>query len=71
MGITLTIFIPVVLLAYAIWLVAGMVRRRRRGESVCGCGGCAGCPMAEGCRLAKKQEQDAAAAGNDTKGEKE
>ena len=58
MGFTLTVLIPLVVLAYAVWLVARMVRARRRGESTCGYGGCAGCPMAEGCQLAKKREAE-------------
>lgn len=57
-GFTLTIVIPLVVLAYAAWLVARMVRARRRGGSACGYGGCAGCPMAAGCQLAKKREAD-------------
>lgn len=71
MGFTLTILIPVVLLGYAIWLVARMMRGKRRGESICGYGGCAGCPMAEGCQLARKRELDQRAAGAGKKEEEE
>lgn len=47
-GAALDILIPALVLLYAAWLTVRMLRRRRRG---CGKGGCAGCPMADGCRM--------------------
>jgi hypothetical protein len=51
MGVFLSVTLPLVLLAYAIWLAVRMVRRRARGGACAG--GCASCPYADGCRAAK------------------
>lgn len=51
MGTVLTVTLPLVLLAYAVWLLVRMLRRRGRGGTCAG--GCAGCPYADGCRAAK------------------
>ena len=52
LGNTLTILIPFVVLAYALWLIIRMIRDRKKGK--CGLGGCAGCPVGEGCKIAKQ-----------------
>ena len=46
-GATLSIVIPVVLIAYGVWLAVRLIFNRKKGPH-CG-GGCAGCPYAGGC----------------------
>ena len=43
-----TILICAVLLAVVAFIIAGMVRDRKKGKSSCGCG-CAKCPMSGSC----------------------
>ncbi len=47
LGTTLSIVIPVVVVAYGVWLAVRLIRNRKKG-GCCG-GGCAGCPYAGGC----------------------
>lgn len=50
-GGTLTILIPLVVGAYALWLVFRMLRDRKQGK----CGhGCASCPLRDGCDTARQ-----------------
>ena len=51
---TLNILIPLVILAYALWLVIRMIRNRKKGK--CGLGGCAGCPVEDGCKIAARMK---------------
>ncbi len=45
-----TILVALVLLAVVALIVAGMVRKKKRGEGLCGCGcGCADCPSRGQC----------------------
>ena len=47
LGVTLSIVIPAVLIAYGVWLAVRMIRNRKRG---CGySGGCGSCPYAGNC----------------------
>lgn len=50
----LNVVIPAVILGYGVYLVVRLFQKRRRG---CSCGGCSGCPMADGCRLVQKKEK--------------
>ncbi|MEA4921011.1 MAG: FeoB-associated Cys-rich membrane protein [Clostridiaceae bacterium] len=43
-----TIIICLILAAVVASIVAGMVRKNRKGQSSCGCG-CSGCPMSGSC----------------------
>ena len=56
MGTVLTVTLPLVLLAYAVWLLVRMLRRRGRGGTCAG--GCAGCPYADGCRAVKPPQPE-------------
>lgn len=47
-----TIIICAVLTAVVIWIIAGMVRKKKEGKSSCGCG-CSGCPMSGDCHRKK------------------
>ncbi len=51
MGTVLTVTLPLVVIAYAVWLLLRMLRRRK-SDGACA-GGCAGCPYADGCRAAE------------------
>lgn len=51
MASVLNWLIPAALLAYAVWLIAGMIRRKGTG-----CSGCSGCPMAGSCSKKRKEE---------------
>ena len=54
MSLVLNITIPVVILAYAVYLIVRMVKQRRR----CGhWGGCAGCPYAHGCAQSEEDKK--------------
>ncbi|NCB36714.1 MAG: FeoB-associated Cys-rich membrane protein [Clostridia bacterium] len=57
LGTTLSIVIPVVLIAYGVWLAVRMIRNRSTGK----CGSCGSCPYAGGCHSAEncrlEQEQ--------------
>ncbi len=55
MGRTLTVLIPLVVLAYALWLIVRMIKSRKQGNCGCGCGGC---PIREGCEIVQKQAAD-------------
>ncbi len=43
-----TIIISAILLLLVIWIIVGMVKKKKRGISNCG-SGCAGCPMSGNC----------------------
>ena len=47
-----TIIICAALTAVVIWIIAGMVRKKKEGKSSCGCG-CSGCPMSGDCHRKK------------------
>lgn len=49
----LDVIIPAVIFGYVVYLIVRMIKNRKRG---CSCGGCAGCPMADGCRVVHEQE---------------
>ena len=60
MGVTLSILIPVVILAYAIWLVIRVCGGRTwqkwkplSRRCTCGLNSRGGCPLAESCELAR------------------
>ena len=55
MGTVLTITLPVVLVAYGVWLVVRMVRSRHRISCD---GGCYHCPYADGCRAVKPPQPE-------------
>lgn len=48
MSTTLSIVIPVVIIAYGVWLAVRMIRNRSTGK----CGDCGNCPYAGGCHSA-------------------
>ncbi|HPU45080.1 MAG: FeoB-associated Cys-rich membrane protein [Clostridiaceae bacterium] len=53
-----TIVISALLMAAVISIIAGMAKKKAKGESVsCGCG-CSGCPSASLCHVPVKQEND-------------
>ena len=56
MGKALSILLPLVVIGYALWLIAGMLRRRKRGQ--CALGGCMGCPLAGGCEQLKRLQKE-------------
>ena len=43
-----TILVLAAVAAVVAWIVAGMVKKRKKGVSACGCG-CANCPMSGQC----------------------
>ena len=47
-----TIIVCAALTAVVIWIIAGMVRKKKEGKSSCGCG-CSGCPMSGDCHRKK------------------
>jgi hypothetical protein len=49
-----TILVGVVLVAIIALIIAGTVRRKKRGQSACGCG-CSGCPSASSCASSNKR----------------
>lgn len=49
-----TILISLFLLAAVVAIIINLISKKRRGESACGCGGCAGCPM--GCNCHSRKE---------------
>ncbi len=48
-----TIIICAVLVAAVARIIAGMVRRKKNGQSSCGCG-CSNCPMSGSCHSEKQ-----------------
>ena len=47
-----TLIVCAVLLALVGWVIAGMIRRRRKGKTSCGCS-CGSCPMHGTCHPKK------------------
>ena len=47
-----TITICIVLIAVIAAFIAGLVKNRKKGKSICGCG-CSGCPMSGSCHTEK------------------
>ena len=56
LGNTLNILIPLVIIGYALWLMIRMIRGRKKGK--CSLGGCAGCPMEDGCKIASRMIEE-------------
>ena len=52
-----TILIGSVLLGVLVAIVVSLIRKKKRGETSCGCG-CSGCAMKELCHSAKKSETE-------------
>jgi adenine-specific DNA glycosylase len=51
----LNILIPLVVFGYALWLLIRAVQNRKKGK--CSLGGCAGCPLEGGCRIAERMKE--------------
>ena len=55
-----TVLIIAALVAFFAFLIAGLIRDKRKGKSSC-CGGCSGCAMAGQCHGHCQTPQDASA----------
>lgn len=53
MDTVLNLLIPAVVLGYAAWLIVRAIRQRGFG-----CGGCAGCHMADGCTRKHQRKEE-------------
>ena len=54
MGTIIVCLILAAIMAFVIW---HMVRKKRKGRSICGCS-CTGCPMAGGCHGSQTDHKD-------------